>query len=314
MPRLSDDCDASAAGSGVQYYQRRRVAFSLEQTIAGPAGPLVVRAPFVQLAALLTGDNRRADPAWAHVSLHAVGSIRRNPGPGAMALPNESALITAAMQPPIAHVTAAPAPPPAISPLVVGRGIAEPKYRVTFRDGTEGAALYLDGNQTVSLPSSEVKVELLTTASGTLLDPPDGTTVGTGLWSDSIAAASVSWTSRTSGSTAPDGMATYTQTASVQIDPELGPLPILFERPPYARQVAPIWGRGMTGATIFATADYMSGVNTPLGRIWLGLALGLPQPELRQTLPASCTHVRVLPTAAAPAGGLVSMVWLIGVR
>ena len=329
MSKLRSNCETPGCCPGVLFFSGLRVFYNLTTEPVAPGG---VRqwAPVDLLTSLLVAESDGADPSFAYVSLHALTCVRENDGSvvgSAITIPNN--LATPGLEPPgVTSRTVAPVLPLPCSPLTVGRGSASPQYRVEFRDGTtDGQVVWVDGSSTLVLPATHVKIQLVTPSNGfqnlTLAKNAgalDGSikVPGEGLFVESQASASVSWSSRTSGNGAPGGLNTWTQTQRVTFDGAVPPVPnpMIFERPPFARRVSVIVGSGMVGgAAVLAAAQFLVGATFPFGFIPMGLIVasqhgGVPMIDI----PNAATHIEVQPLVSdAGVGQPVSVVWEIGV-
>ena len=297
----------------LQNYQERRIVFeALTNTGKSVAQPTVATL-------VTTGRNDRGDPAIANVTLHAIACVREIPvGGSQIVLPGS--LATEALTPPIAY-DRFPLPPPLLpcDEITVGRGVSVPQWRVRFSDGTsDRQTVFVDGSTVLTLPADEVTIELL---SPPLLLPPDpkgGETVlaEQGILVDAFANAVVEWGNRNSLPAAPSGMATWTnsQKTRTQGAPAAG-VPILFERPPFARRVSIVADFLLYsgGAPVFVP-EYVAGGTASLGVVPAGLVIaGVLTSESRGDVPALCTHVRVSWPVAPVAGLFIHCVWEIGV-
>lgn len=317
MPRNERNCPPDEQGvqpapRGVQYFNTRRVVYSLND----PAAPASWLQP-VRTVDLLTAANDRDDVQHAFVSLHTRAMVREGGPIAPLTVPEASTLVTLDnREPPVAYTGPIAAPPQRPDVRNTGNGVAEPKYRILFRDGTDQAqALFVDGNCTLCLPANQVEVELLVT-DGALVDPAAGTEYPppqNGVHVDAIASASVAWASR-GKSAAPQG-ATYTQTNVVTQGIPGTTLQMFFERPPYAHAACIVWDRALqSGGVVLAVADFMVSDTETLGAAPQGVVLGsdLEQQAGSFCVPGPCTHIRIDPDNAATIGAKVSVVWLIG--
>lgn len=277
-----------------------------------------------QVSELLVAESNCKDPAAAVVSLHSLACIRELFPGGPPGIQPGSDFTTQGLVPPIASTFAvAPVPDLDCTPLTVGRYHA-PQYRVKFRDATgDGVVVYVDGETVLSLPASEVKIEILTSSSQFVLSPNPKTPVQTafGLYVDAVATASVSWASRNGAAAAPGGLATFTQTQLIQSDGDpIGPTPgvILFERPPFAKMVTLVWDASLQDASgVLFVAEFMMGATRTMGLLQLGVMVAGNTNQTRLLIPSPATHVRITPLAAALPGALtnpIHAVWQIGVR
>lgn len=323
MPVLRGKCEDDATGCcpGVQFYQSRRVFYNLLQRGQLNPGAQAWSQP-TKISELLVGESDGNDPGQAVVTVHNVACVRELDPGGPPGIQPGGDLAGPSQQPPISTTHGStPVPDLPCSELTVGRGTGTPQYRVTFRDGTrDGVVVYVDGGSVLSLPASQVEVEIMTSPTNFVLEPNKNTNVQTavGLYVDAEASASISWSSRNGSAGAMGGMATFTQTQLIQDDGDpIGPTPgvILFERPPFAREVTIVPDSSLIDAGgFFFSADYVSGATRAMGAYPLGIVLGGMMTSERGILPAPVTHVRVTPLPGYTVGAPIHCVWQIGVR
>lgn len=323
MSKLRGSCESPGCCPGVLFFGGVHVFYDLT---VPPVAPAAIRqwAPVNERTSILVAESDSADPSFAFVSLHALTCVRENDGSvvgSFITIPN-NLQTPGLVAPEVTSRTVAPVQPLACSALTVGRGPASPQYRVEFRDGTtDGQVIWVDGSSTLVLPATHVKIDLVTPSSvfvNLTLNPQTRQVAGEGLFVESQAAASVSWSSRTSGNGAPGGMNTWTQTQRVTVDAQVPavPNPMIFERPPFARRVRIVVGTGMVGpASVLAAAQFLVGATFAFGFIPMGLIVaaqhgGMPLIDI----PAAATHIEVQPLVSdAGVGQPVSVVWEVGV-
>ncbi len=316
MGRLhAEECEDAGAACcpGVLDYNLRRVIYDV---VDG-------RGDYVAPSVYTNVKNSRApygDPAIANVALHAL-TCRRRITAGGIEVP--ASFATEGATPPLGRSFVAP-PFSGLSAFTVHRG-SGPQYRVRFRDGTDDAVtLYVDGSTTLSWPASAVDIDLVTPPLALPVDTglagqglpatyPAPTTPVDGEYVDSFAAASVSWSSRNAAPAAPGGMATWTQrTNATGVPPEGGPpLPIFFERPPFARRVQVRIESSVAGMLY----QFMDG-DLVIGQAAQGLVITAPALATSSLtdVPAHATHLRVTLPAGVPNGRRACCIWEIGVR
>ena len=239
------------------------------------------------------------DPGIANVMLHNVGTVQTLPIGSPQSDP--LALYNADEFPQVVTTTAGVL-------NVANRGLDLPQYKVQFMIGdTAIAVIFADGNSVLAMPCASVIIDALTTpllvpaSKGEIVFDPVG--ISGDLVVEALATATVAW-SKGSGVSGPQGMATFTQRATLD-STGLVITPSHFQRPPFARRVVVIPPLGVAGFYSFMSTQLITLVTPP------GVANSVQQP---QDIPAGTKILRFTPAAVPPPGQVVTVIWEIGVR
>ena len=237
------------------------------------------------------------DPGVAVVSMYSVATVRAAPAGTRQIDP--LALYNAEEFPDLTNN-------PLVSPIsIAGRGLGLPQFKVRFHMGDlPECIVYVDGNTVLALPCAAVTVDAITTP---LLAPAskgeivDATILGD-LVVEALAAVTVAW-GKGSGVAGPQGMATYTQQATI-LSTGAQPTPVVSRRPPFAKRLVMVRPITVAGITLFSSTATAPLVAPP------GVALDVQQP---QDVPAGAMFASFLPTAVPAPGIAVTAIWEIGV-
>lgn len=292
------DCPANFPVSRSRWVSKRLVYDQARGT--NPYTPPTV------LTAFLEADAPYQDPAVAIVQLGGIASVRNLPVPAAQVDPRTVDIDTATGQPAVPQTSNTPVAPGTSST----RGPGTPQWLVNFSAGDNvRQSIFVDGGCVLTLPARTVSIYALTQI--LFFPPTDGdianptVTVFGGLVTEAFVTAGVSW-SKHAMSSAPAGMATYSQTAF--FDNVTPTQPLFFSRPPFARRARmtpPIAVAG-TWSGVANLAGVLQTVWTPPpGPANAGEPLDVPH---------NVAALVFNPTPPGVGNAIANVVWELGVR